>query len=804
MLPFDGTHFKEMIDILAVTCQTKNTEMKSYLRFLGRNKLYTAIEVVGLSVAIAVAVPLLSYLLRVNEINHAHPDHENIYSLSVARMQCSSPNIGKYLQENIPEIEIVSSPSHLSAMYTCEVDGRMASYIRYDRNFFYFFPHEFVAGGLDTEAMTTMAVSESLANQLSESGNVIGRTLNLGDESYVISGIFKDCQDPRFKKYDMMIPRVENPNDYEMAYWGNNIFIMTFLKAQEGTDYEVLKKKVQEACAAYWGPMDDKEFENQYSLKRPERYDIIPYSKITVKDNYQLNEFGGSGFIIVCVIAFVLLVFAVINYVNLSVALSTRRAKEIATRKLVGSARSQVIMLFLRESLIMNLICFVLGLLFTGVTTDMISTFFQTTVSEGVITIGYSFKDICVYALFILILTLVTGLIPATIVSRFSPLDIAKGSFRYRSKKTMTKVFICIQTILTTLLLAVTLVFNAQYDKYMDMEYNCDIDDVFFLMPDWNVNLSPETLKSELEKRPEVIAVGHSTRVPSSLTAITYESSDGNRIQISYIECTEGAFEIFGFDIININDPDNLTGVWMTPEAAEIESIYPEMFKDMLSWNFGDYRIAGMIENIPTAGGQNNIDDFPAIVVVGDAKDNSMVIKTIDDHGKARKAIASVYEDVTGIEVQDLKEFGMTSMYIKEINEDGLAPWKGLNDLLEKLLGIIFILGVMGLTGISIYFATEREKEIAVRKVFGGTSDTELKRNLMTFVRITLIANLIAIPIAVAAFSTIMQEFADKITNIWIIYALCVLISFAISLGSVLWQTLRAARTNPSEALKKE
>ena len=141
----------------------------------------------------------------------------------------------------------------------------------------------------------------------------------------------------------------------------------------------------------------------------------------------------------------------------------------------------------------------------------------------------------------------------------------------------------------------------------------------------------------------------------------------------------------------------------------------------------------------------------------------------------------------------------MTSMYIKEINAFGLAPWKGLNDLLEKLLGIIFILGVMGLTGISIYFATEREKEIAVRKVFGGTSDTELKRNLMT-----LIANLIAIPVAVAAFSTIMKQFADKITNIWIIYVICVLISFAISLGSVLWQTLRAARTNPAEALKKE
>ncbi|MBO5814633.1 MAG: ABC transporter permease [Bacteroidales bacterium] len=778
--------------------------MKSYLRFLSRNKLYTAIEILGLSVAIAVAVPLLSYLLRLNEVNHAHPHHENIYSLSVVRMQCSSPNIGQYLLENIPEIEIVSSPSHLSGNYTFEVDGKMASYIRYDSNFFYFFPHEFVAGGLDTEAKTAMAVSESFANQISENGNVIGRTLNLGSESYVISGIFKDCQDPRFKKYDMMIPRVESPNEPDMAFWGNNILIMTFFKVQEGTDYDILKKKVQEACAAYWGPMDDKEFENQYSFKRPERYDIVPYSKITTKDNYQLNECGGGGFIIVCVIAVVLLIFAVINYINLNVALSTRRAKEIATRKLVGAGRRQVILLFLREALIMNLICFGVGMLLTGVTTDMISTFFQTVESDGVITVGYSFSDICVYTVFILVLTLVTGLIPASIVSRFTPLDIAKGNFRYHSKKTMTKVFICIQTILTVLLLAVTLIFNAQYDKYMDMEYNCDIDDVFFLMPDYGVNLSPETLKSELEKRPEVIAVGHSNRVPSSLTSITYESTNGDRIYLSCVECTEEAFEIFGFDIMTVNDTTNLRGIWMTPEAVKTESIYPEYFKDLLSWNFGDYRIAGMIENIPTGDGQNNIDDFPAVVVVADAKDNSMVIKTIDDHEKARKAIASVYEEVTGIEVQDLREFGMTSMYIKEINEDGLAPWKGLNDLLEKLLGFIFILGVMGLTGISIYFATEREKEIAIRKVFGGTSESELKRNLMTFVKITLIANLIAIPLAAAAFSTIMFSFADKITNIWIIYVVCVLISFAISLGSVLWQTIRAARTNPAEALKKE
>lgn len=209
--------------------------IKSYLRFMGRNKLYTAIEILGLSVAIAVTVPLLSYMLKINETTHSHPDYENIYSLSVARMQCSSPGIGKYLQENIPEIEVVSSPSHLSGDYSFEVEGRMASYIRYDRNFLYFFPHEFIEGGLDTEAKTAMAVSESLANELAESGPVIGRSLKLDNETYIISGIFKDNTDPRFKSYDMMIPRIDNPNELDMVYWGNNIFIMTFIKAQDGT-----------------------------------------------------------------------------------------------------------------------------------------------------------------------------------------------------------------------------------------------------------------------------------------------------------------------------------------------------------------------------------------------------------------------------------------------------------------------------------------------------------------------------------------------------------------------------------------
>lgn len=775
--------------------------MKSYLRFLRQNKLYTAIEVIGLSVAITICLPTLSYMVRLHRINRAHPDHESIYSLCVSRMQTSSPGIGKYLQENIPEIEIVSSPSHLSALQTFQVEEKMVPYIRFDRNYLYFFPHEFIEGGLDTDNMSTMAVSESFANELSESGPVIGRQMDLDGERYMISGIYKDVTDPRFREYMMMIPRKEKLAERDIPYAGMNILVMTLIKAKEGTDYEHLKEKVQKACASYWGPMDDREFENPYSLKRPEQYDLVPYRQITQKGTYQLRDIGGSGFIILTIIAALLLFFAILNYINLNVALSTKRAKETATRKLIGASRADIISLFLKESLAMSVICLGLGLLFTGVTTDMINTFFQAIEGECNIAVGYSPADIGIYIGFILVVAVITGLVPAMIVSRFTPLDIVKGCFRYYSKKRMTKVFICIQTILTIIVLALTLVLNAQYRKNVNMEYNCGIEDVFNLIPDFRIH--SEAIKSELEKHPEILSVGKTFGIPSNAKFVdaNFESRSG----ACYIECTKESFDIFDFEIISMNAPEDYYGIWMTPEAERISGLYPDEFRNMLHKNFGDIRIAGMIENIPSQGGQNGINDFPMVVVVRkDISTNGLVIKTVSDHKKARKVIASVYENVTGIKTTDIMDFGMRSLYVKEINERDLAPHKALNSLLVKLLGILIILGIMGLSGISMYFAGENEKEIAVRKTFGGTKKTEIWRILKTFIRITLIANLIAIPLAAVAFSTVMKYSADKVTNIWIIYASCVVISFAITIGAVLLQTLRAASTNPAEALKKE
>ena len=149
--------------------------------------------------------------------------------------------------------------------------------------------------------------------------------------------------------------------------------------------------------------------------------------------------------------------------------------------------------------------------------------------------------------------------------------------------------------------------------------------------------------------------------------------------------------------------------------------------------------------------------------------------------------------------------FGYASQYIKEVHIEQLNEYKEMLILLRTILFLVVIMTMMGLTGMSVYFASERRQEIAVRKVFGGTIDTETVRNLLVYLRITLIADLIAIPLIYLIFKVFTEQpIAEKVESTWWIYIVAIIISLTISLAAVLWQTLRAARTNPAEALKKE
>ncbi|MBQ3607619.1 MAG: hypothetical protein II991_04920, partial [Bacteroidales bacterium] len=143
--------------------------------------------------------------------------------------------------------------------------------------------------------------------------------------------------------------------------------------------------------------------------------------------------------------------------------------------------------------------------------------------------------------------------------------------------------------------------------------------------------------------------------------------------------------------------------------------------------------------------------------------------------------------------------------YIREIHKENLAPLYITIRLMRLVLILIIAMTMMGLTGMSVYYASERRHEIAVRKVFGGTTDSETFRNVLTYIRMTLISDILAIPVVYFLIDFLRETpYANTIDTFWWVYAAAILFSIAISLVSVLWQILRAARTNPAETLKKE
>jgi len=178
-------------------------------------------------------------------------------------------------------------------------------------------------------------------------------------------------------------------------------------------------------------------------------------------------------------------------------------------------------------------------------------------------------------------------------------------------------------------------------------------------------------------------------------------------------------------------------------------------------------------------------------------------LEIVGDHQEAKRAIDAVYkkhcEKMLGTYMEP--EY---NDFLKNVVASKYNKTKRQMRLIELIMGISVLLSLLGLVAMSTHFASEREKSIAIRKVFGGTLESETRRNLNEYVIMILIANVIAIPLAVWLCGRYLEDFVYRIDLHPWIFVVTVLLSFVIAIGSVLWQTLRAAKTNPAEALKKE
>ena len=791
--------------------------MSSYLKFLSRNKLYTAIEAVGLAVSLAFVVIIFCYVAQHVAVTRENPHRKEIYGVTFQNLMKFEYGMKEAIGESIPEIEAVTEFGY-SYGTELKIDDRLSRKVEVlgcDRDFFNLFPVQFAEGNPDRINETTTAfVSEELAQTLSESGEVVGQTIHLFKRDFTIVGVFTDLGTSLFYNVPDVIVNVDI-NDGVQYYGGlnspgrpANVFgtVQLFIKTHPGADRETVREKLAATLEVFYRKILGSDYPIDYAKVGLVRLDEVFYteaeSSFKKGDKVMMHSLLAIGLL--------LLISALFNYINLNVALTSKRAKEMASRRLLGATKGEIIGKYLWESLAFTTVCMVLGILLAEALMPLVNRLLGGSLN---IKVSLSPFYLTAYLLIVIMVALLAGLIPAIVVSRAKPIDVVKGAFRFRNKMVLSKVFIVLQNVIAIVLIALVITMEVQMRHMQKRPVGCRTENLFVIQ---SVLTGDEAFENDLLALPCVKRMGHSYGHPGGayMGANWVRLNDpDNRISVRYLMCDTAAFDMYGFDIKALYGQIE-EGRWL-PTQGLLESqmgmpmadFNPDSLGTWYKRNVG-YDLCGVVGDFATKDAAHVIDEtFGAVQIVGKEPMFSWVqfnpvLEIVGDPVEARKAIEAVYEK--HISKREVHWEPWVMDFIDDLLLKQLEGTKNKMRLVDLFMAVAVMLSLLGLVAMSTHFASEREKTIAVRKVFGGTMQSEIRRNLKEYVVMILIANAIAIPVAIWLCHRYLEDFVYRINlHPWIL-VVTVLLSFAIAIGSVLWQIVSVARVNPVRALKKE
>ncbi|MBO7552626.1 MAG: ABC transporter permease [Bacteroidaceae bacterium] len=773
--------------------------MKSYLKFLSRNKLYTAIEAVGLAVSLAFVILIGSYAWQQWAVTQEHPDREHIYTFNLPDWPGLTFGFAEKLADAVPEVEQTARYCPDIVTYVHVDDSYVeARVIAVDPSFFQMFPYYGFLEGTPESLATKEDVflSESFARTYHFK---VGDVLHTRDWDFRVAGIVEDFRQTLFPAVDIIAHPDSwlNAGAWEQPFdnYGSTI---TFARVTPETDRATLQTKSEALCKEIYPGMYGTSFFESFSVERLDELFFKEYD-----GNLQAYRHGDLGTLrILLLVGLLLLISAIFNYINLSFALTGKRAKEMATRRLLGEEKRSIVLRQITESILFTAICFGIGLLLAYA---FVPTFNSLINNPDVpVTIFLRPSYVIAYLILIILTGTISGILPALLSSKFSPIDVVRGTFRRHTKMTFSKVFILLQNALAVFLLAMAIVMEVQYRLSMNRPLHANIDNIYYLRVQSQSN--QQSLADAFSTLPCVKRIGFSQGAPGARTGGQFSlTRDGDEIMYRTFKMDSVAFDIFHFEKLKDYQMPKFNAVWFGESAfaaSGFDDEYHDISQTLSQRTQGCDYVAGVIKDFPVNLSNAGEEDYLFVSVMKreDLNWGGWVIETIGDHNEARKAIRQVYEDWNRTNIASVAD----DDFLSENFREALRPARNNMRLLELFMLLAIMISLLGLLAMSTYFAGERSKDIAVRKVFGSTVNGELWHNVREYMVLVGIACLIGIPLAIWAAQIYLESYIYRLKNYWWIFVLAVVITLVISFLSVFWQTLKAARTNPATELKKE
>lgn len=791
--------------------------MKSYLKFLSRNKLYTAIEAVGLVISIAFVILIGSYVAQQWAVVNENSAHDRIYSLSNTLHLGLSVWDKESLETNIPEIESITRITGKDGELVYQSKTYSANIKFVDQDFFNLFPYYTLVEGSsdDFDKSDNAIISETMARQFENDGNLLGKTIVIDEKQYVICGIMKDIQNSLIQYFDVLVPFDDK------IYEGETPFrsiqgVLTLFQRKENTEEEAFKNKVLDLCKQNYSIWGEEWLKGLVVYNYKEMF-FNSYSH----SNKSIHTGNLTNIRILTAIVILLLLSALINYVNLNMALVGKRAKEMATRRLLGAQKISVIGKLIVESVLFTAVCFGFAYLLAHALVPVMNGLLASSTPENGIQLKLLMKPayIVAYLSGILLLGTLSGWLPALYASYYEPIDVVRGTFRYHSKMWLSKIFIVFQNVLSVTLIAIAIVMEVQMWHMIKRPTHLQTKDLFVID-----GLYPPReylpIVEELKSLPCVEEVGIGQGYPGKINysfGIPYMEDDSKcKTVMAMVLCDSTFFQMLGFEVVEDFGHPKANSLWLG-EHVLVESGVSDTstsFLNRIAAYFSTYYflnieyIGGIVHDFPvkTATCADGDYHLNGGVFVFDVEKTGygvgLLVKTTGDHAETQKQIMDHYNQ--WVEKKEGVGKDVKYGYVDDLMLEQLEPAKRTVRLLEIFMGLSVLLSLLGLVAMSTYYCDEGSHSIAIRKVFGSDVKRELWRTVRGYMLLVGIAAVIAVPVAVWTSEKYLERFAYRIEHYAWIIAVAVIISMVIAFLSVLLQTLGAAKTNPAEALKKE
>lgn len=799
------------------------------IRNLWKNKAFSAINIIGLSIGLASFILITLYVMDELSYDRYNDKADRIYRVNTdikfggsdLVLAVASDPMGATLKKDYPQVEEYVRFYDNGALLVRKGNQYLneQNVVSADSTLFNVFTLPAIAGETKNalNEPNTVVLTASTAKKYFGTTEAVGRNIETDNKKlFKVTAVIKDIPANSHFNFDFIFS-IKNVEYNYGNYLSNNF--QTYILLKKGTDYKVFERNFAQVIEKYVLPqaqqfMQLKSMDDFAKAGNKLEYSLIPLTDIHLKSS-RAAELGVNGniqyvYIFSAVAAFVLLL-ACINFMNLSTARSSNRAKEVGIRKVLGSDKRSLIRQFLVESFLMSFLSLTVALLIVWLVTPFFNNISGKTLSMATLLGSKQLVFICALPL---VVGLLAGSYPAFYLSSFQPISVLKGKLNAGFKRSGLRNSLVVFQFATSIILIIgTVIVYSQLNYIRTTRLGFQKDQVLIIRSTGSLGNKVDAFKTDVLKMPGVVSgtLSGYLPVPSARndntfsTSAVMDSRNGLNMQVwnidyDYIK-TMGMqmdkgrnFSLeFGTDTsgLIINETTAKLLGYADPIGKKLYTFYQVGNTNTLI----SYNIIGVVKNFHFESLRHNIG--PLCLRLGkststaafkvDAQNLQPLLKQVEAKWKAM-----------------VPAMPFNYRFMDEAFDNMYRTEERVGKVAVSFAILAILIACLGLFGLVTYAAEQRTREVGIRKVLGASITsivTLLSKDLLILV---LIAALIAFPVAWYAMHNWLQDFAYRISISWWVFAVAGITSFAIALLTISFQAIKAGMANPVKSLRTE